>query len=84
MADEISHLPTKSTTEAVAWLAAHGVEVTETYLTNARRSGKLTAAIVAGKRRYSTAELYRFVVSLPGSTRRGPSRTERNNRVPQR
>ena len=80
MQSEISYLPTLSTTAAVEWLGNHGVDVTETYLTNARRSGKLAAAIVAGKRRYSTAELYRFVVQLPESTRRGQRATERKAR----
>jgi hypothetical protein len=71
MADELSPLPTLSTEQAVAWLASHGVTVTATYLTNARRTGQLVAAIVAGKRRYSTQALWDFIVQLPSSTNRG-------------
>lgn len=61
-----------STEQAVAWLASHGVTVTANYLTTARRTGQLAAAIVAGKRRYSTQAVWNFIVSRPTTTRRKP------------
>ncbi|CAM3635995.1 hypothetical protein MYFR107205_20230 [Mycolicibacterium frederiksbergense] len=80
MQDEMSHLPTKTLTEAVDWFARFDVSLTERFIREATDKGALRCQIVAGRRMYSTAVLYEWVVSLPSNTRRG----KKKNHVPQR
>lgn len=67
----LDEIPNKSLDDAVAWYTEMlGVEVKPRFLRNATDQGKLTCRIVAQRRRYSTAELYRFIVTLPTATAR--------------
>ena len=76
MSDEINHLPTKSTAEASLWLTSFGVPVTERFIRDATDKGTLPCQIVGGKRTYSTAALYEWVISLSARTAR-PGRKPR-------
>ena len=65
----LDEIPNKSLDEATAWcLEVLGVDVKPRFLRNATDTGKLACRIVAQRRRYSSAELYRFFVTLPTST----------------
>jgi hypothetical protein len=68
---DLNEIPNKSLDEAVTWLQEKlDVEVKPRFLRDATNQGKLTCRIVAQRRRYSTAELYRFIVTLPTATAR--------------
>jgi hypothetical protein len=66
---ELSPVPNKSAAQAVEWYRDRlDLEVTPRYLKAATDAGELRCQIVARRRMYSTAELYRFVVTRPGHT----------------
>jgi hypothetical protein len=64
----VSPVPDKTVTDAVAWYRGIGVEVTERWLKTVTDRKELTCRIVAGKRMYSTVELWRFIVTRPTRT----------------
>ncbi|MFV9634854.1 hypothetical protein [Mycobacterium neumannii] len=66
---QLSPVANKTATEAVEWYRSTlSVSVTTRYLKSATEAGELRCQIIAGKRRYSTAELYRFIVTRPSHT----------------
>lgn len=64
----VSPVPDKTVGDAVAWYHAIGVEVTERWLKAVTDRKELMCRIVAGRRMYSTAELWRFIVTRPSRT----------------
>lgn len=64
----LSHIPDKSVESAVEWYRGIGVEVTERWLKSVTDRRELVCRIVAGKRCYSTEELWRFIVTRPTRT----------------
>jgi hypothetical protein len=74
----VSPVPDKTVADAVAWYAGIGVEVTERWLKTVTDRKELTCRIIAGRRMYSTAELWRFIVTRPTRTA-GAARYTNNN-----
>lgn len=65
----LSPVPALTAAEAVEWYrSALGVTVTPRYLKTMTEASHLRCQIVAGRRQYSTAELYRFIVTRPSHT----------------
>jgi len=64
----VSPVPDKTVADAVAWYAAIGVPVTERWIKTVTDRRELACRIVAGRRMYSTAELWRFIVTRPTRT----------------
>lgn len=64
----LSHLPDKTVKEAVEWYRGIGVEVIERWLKSVTDRNELVCRIVAGRRYYSTEELWRFIVTRPTRT----------------
>ena len=64
----LSPVPDKSVETAVNWYRGIGVHVTERWLKSVTDRRELMCRIVAGKRCYSTAELWRFIVTRPSRT----------------
>jgi hypothetical protein len=64
----VSPVPDKTVKDAVAWYRDIGVEVTARYLKAATDRNELMCRIIAGRRRYSTAELWRFITTRPTRT----------------
>jgi hypothetical protein len=65
---EVSPIPDKTVAGAVAWYEGIGVEVTERWLKTVTDRKELICRIVAGRRMYSTEELWRFIVTRPSRT----------------
>ena len=66
---ELSPVPALVAVKAVEWYRnTLCVNVTTRYLKSATEAGDLRCQIIAGRRRYSTAELYRFIVTRPSHT----------------
>lgn len=65
---DVSPVPDKTVSEAVAWYAGIGVPVTERWIKTVTDRKELMCRIVAGRRMYSTAELWRFIVTRPTRT----------------
>lgn len=64
----VSPVPDKTVADAVAWYRGIGVEVTERWLKSVTDRKELMCRIVAGRRMYSTEELWRFIVTRPTRT----------------
>ena len=65
----LSPVANKTIDDAKAWLGeVLEVDVSTRYLKSATDAGELRCQIVAGRRRYSTAELWRFMLSRPERT----------------
>ena len=64
----LSPVPDKCIKDAVAWYRGIGVEVTERWLKTVTDRKELMCRIVAGRRYYSTEELWRFIVTRPSRT----------------
>jgi|SRR5271166_364683 len=65
----LSHIPDKSVKDAVEWYWGIGVTtVTERWLKAVTDRRELACRIIAGRRMYSTAELWRFIVTRPSRT----------------
>ena len=64
----VSPVPDKTVTDAVDWYRSIGVEVTERWLKTVTDRRELMCRIVAGRRMYSTQELWRFIVTRPART----------------
>ncbi len=64
----LSSVPDKTVSDAVEWYAAIGVPVTERWIKTVTDRRELACRIVAGRRMYTTAELWRFIVSRPSRT----------------
>jgi hypothetical protein len=64
----LSPVPDKTVAEAVMWYAGIGVPVTERWIKTVTDRRELMCRIVAGRRMYSTAELWRFIVTRPTRT----------------
>jgi hypothetical protein len=65
----LSPVANKTLDDAQAWLrSALEVDVSTTYLKKQTDANELRCQIVAGRRRYSTAELFRFLVTRPERT----------------
>ena len=66
---ELSNWPGNDIDEAVEWYKKRNIKkVTKRYLKTNTDSGELKCQIVAGRRMYSTAELWRFIVTRPSHT----------------
>lgn len=65
---DVSPVPDKTVADAVAWYAVIGVPVTERWLKTVTDRRELACRIVAGRRMYSTEELWRFIVTRPTRT----------------
>jgi len=64
----ISPVPDKTVSGAVEWYRGIGIEVTERWLKTVTDRRELACRIVAGRRCYSTAELWRFITTRPTRT----------------
>jgi hypothetical protein len=64
----LSPVPDKTVSDAIDWYRGIGVEVTERWLKIVTNRRELSCRIVAGRRCYSTEELWRFIVSRPSRT----------------
>lgn len=65
----LSPVANKTIDEAKVWLqTALEVDVSTRYLKASTDAGELRCQIVAGRRRYSTMELYRFLITRPERT----------------
>lgn len=64
----VSPVPDKTVSDAVAWYRGISVEVSERWLKTVTDRKELMCRIVAGRRMYSTAELWRFIVTRPTHT----------------
>jgi hypothetical protein len=64
----VSPVPDKTVSDAVSWYAGIGVPVTERWIKTVTDRRELMCRIVAGRRMYSTAELWRFIVTRPTRT----------------
>lgn len=64
----VSPVPDKTVADAVAWYAGIGVPITERWLKTVTDRRELSCRIVAGRRMYSTAELWQFIVTRPTRT----------------
>lgn len=64
----VSPVPDKTVQDAVAWYQGIGVVVTERWLKSVTDRRELVCRIVAGRRMYSTQELWRFIVTRPTRT----------------
>lgn len=54
----------KQPAEAVRWIAESlGIEVTERYIVDKTKQGKIEYSIIGGKRHYSSQALYAFILS---------------------
>jgi hypothetical protein len=79
---ELSHLPDKNLKQAVVWCQrdAKITNITERYLRNATDAGELKCRIIAGQRRYSTRDLYDFILTRPsGTAGRGKPKQQEEN-----
>ena len=66
----LSPVANKTADSAVDWLrSVLDIHVTTRYIKTQTEAGELRCQIVAGKRLYSTAELYKFILSRPGQTK---------------
>lgn len=65
---DVSPVPDKTVADAVAWYAGIGVPVTERWIKTVTDRRELSCRIVAGRRMYSTEELWRFIVTRPTRT----------------
>lgn len=68
---ELSNVWNKTVTQAVEWLKEPPIEieVTERFLKVSTDEDELPCRIVAAKRMYSTADLYRFIMTRPTHTK---------------
>lgn len=64
----VSPFPDKTVSDAVEWYASIGVLVTERWIKTVTDRKELMCRIVAGRRMYSTTELWRFIVTRPTRT----------------
>jgi hypothetical protein len=65
----LSPVANKTIDEAQVWLRDHlELDVSTRYLKSSTDADELHCQIVAGRRRYSTSELYKFVVTRPART----------------
>jgi hypothetical protein len=74
----LSPVPDKTVKHAVDWYADIGVPVTARWLKTVTDRRELACRIVAGRRMYSTAELWRFITTRPTRTA-GAARYANNN-----
>jgi len=65
---EVSPVPDKTVAEAVAWYQGIGVKVTERWIKTVTDRKELHCRIIAGRRCYSTEELWRFITTRPTRT----------------
>lgn len=77
----VSPVPDKTLTDAVEWYRGIGLEVTERWLKTVTDRKELTCRIVAGRRMYSTAELWRFITTRPTRTAGAARYSQRGNRT---
>lgn len=59
----LSPVPDRTTEQAAQWITKLGPEVSERYIRSQTDKGELNCSVIAGRRYYSTSELYRFVLS---------------------
>jgi hypothetical protein len=64
----LSPVPDKTVAGAVEWYREIGVPVTERWIKTVTDRRELMCRIVAGRRTYSTQELWRFIVTRPTRT----------------
>lgn len=64
----VSPIPDKTVSDAVAWYASIGVPITQRWVKTVTDRRQLSCRIVAGRRMYSTQELWRFIVTRPTHT----------------
>lgn len=65
----LSPVPNLTAAQAVEWCRSElELCITARYLKSATDSGQLRCQIVAGRRMYSTRELFRFIVTRPPHT----------------
>jgi hypothetical protein len=64
----VSPVPDKTVSDAVTWYQGIGVEVTQRWLKSVTDRKELVCRIVAGRRMYSTEELWRFITTRPTRT----------------
>ncbi|WP_302776023.1 hypothetical protein [Mycolicibacterium neoaurum] len=74
-------MPDKTVTDAVEWYRGIGVEVTERWLKTVTDRKELTCRIIAGRRMYATAELWRFITTRPTRTAGAARYNPRGNRT---
>ena len=65
---KVSPVPDKTVSDAVEWYASIGVPVTQRWIKTVTDRKELMCRIVAGRRMYSTTELWRFIVTRPTRT----------------
>ena len=69
----LSPVPNLDASQAVNWFRAElGLALTPRYLKEYTTNGALPCAIIAGRRMYSTRDLYEFIVTRP--SRKAPKR----------
>jgi len=74
----LSPVPNLDAQQAVNWFRAElGIALTARYLKECTTNGALPCAIIAGRRMYSTRDLYEFIVTRP--SRRAPRRAPITN-----
>jgi hypothetical protein len=64
----LSPVPDKTVAGAVEWYAALGLPVTARWIKTVTDRKELMCRIVAGRRCYSTQELWRFITTRPTRT----------------
>lgn len=64
----VSPIPDKTVSGAVEWYSQIGVLISERWLKAVTDRNELVCRIVAGRRMYSTYELWRFIVTRPTRT----------------
>jgi len=64
----LSPVPDKNVNDAVDWYSRIGVQVSQRWLKSVTDRKELVCRIVAGRRYYSTEELWRFIVTRPTRT----------------
>lgn len=77
----VSPVPDKTVGDAVAWYARIGVPVTERWIKTVTDRRELACRIVAGRRMYSTEELWRFIVTRPTRTAGAARYNQKGNRT---
>lgn len=77
----VSPVPEKTVTDAVDWFAGIGVPVTERWIKTVTDRRELSCRIVAGRRMYSTEELWRFITTRPNRTAGAARYNKKENRT---
>ncbi|WP_142392650.1 hypothetical protein [Mycobacterium sp. 3519A] len=78
---DVSPVPDKTAADAVAWYAGIGVPVTERWIKTVTDRRELACRIVAGRRMYTTEELWRFIVTRPSRTAGAARYNRKGNRT---